>query len=125
MSFKQLNLFDFGLKPSKNSNLLNSINSDFMGSQLLDFVITCYDYAKMIILKYSYEYSKHKYAQSQLFAILSYKIYDKYNYRRLIDNLNVSDTIKKKVIGLETIPHYTTIQKFFWKNHEKVTWKII
>ena len=63
MSFRQLNLFDFGLKPSKNNNLLNSINSDFMGSQLLDFVIRCYDYVKMVISKYSYEYSKHKYAQ--------------------------------------------------------------
>ena len=81
---------------------------------MLDFVITCYNYAQMIILKYSHEYSKHKYTQPQLFAILSYKIYNKYNYRRLIDNLNVSDTIKK-VIGLKTIPHYTTIQKFFKK----------
>ena len=51
----------------------------------------------MVISKYSYEYSKHKYTQPQLFAILSYKIYNKYNYRRLINNLNVSDTIKKKL----------------------------
>lgn len=114
LSSRQLNLFDFGLKPSENNNLLNSINSDFTGNQLLDFVITCYNYAQMIIPKYSHEYSKHKYTQPQLFAILSYKIYNKYNYRRLIDNLNVSDTIKK-VIGLKTIPHYTTIQKFFKK----------
>ena len=84
MSSRQLNLFDFGLKPSKNNNLLNSINSDFMGNQLLDFVITCYNYAKKVISKYSHEYSKHKYTQSQLFAILSYKIYNKYNYRKLI-----------------------------------------
>ena len=51
----------------------------------------------MIIPKYSHEYSKHKHTQLQLFAILSYKIYNKYSYRRLIDNLNVSDTIKKKL----------------------------
>ena len=54
---------------------------------------------------------KHKYTQLLLFAILAYKLYNKYNYRTLVDNLKVLKTIRK-AIELKTIPqHYTTIQK--------------
>ena len=51
---------------------------------------------------------------AQLFAILAYKIYNKYDYRNTINNLSVSDKLQK-ALKLKTIPHYTTIQKFFKK----------
>ena len=53
-----LKLFDFGLKQSENNNLLNSINHDFTDNHLLDFVLTWYNHAKVIIPKYFHENSK-------------------------------------------------------------------
>ena len=47
----------------------------------------------MIIPKYSHENLKHKYTQHPLFIIVPYKLYNKYNNRRLVDNLKVLKTI--------------------------------
>ncbi|WP_162685726.1 transposase [Methanosphaera sp. BMS] len=80
----------------------------------MDFVLTAYNYAKLTFKKYSSQYSKQKYTQPQLFAILAYKTYNKYDYRNIIENLNVSTKLQK-ALNLKTIPHYTTIQKFFKK----------
>lgn len=81
---------------------------------MLDFVLTAYNYAKLTFNKYSYFYSKQKYTQPQLFAILAYKTYNKYDYRNTIENLKISTKLQK-ALKLKTIPHYTTIQKFFKK----------
>ena len=59
-------------------------------------------------------YSKQKYTQPQLFAILAYKTYNKYDYRNTTENLKISTKLQK-ALKLKTIPHYTTIQKFFKK----------
>ncbi len=75
---------------------------------MLDFVLTAYNYAKLTFNKYSSHYSKKKYTQPQLFAIIAYKIYNKYDYRTTIDNLNVSTKLQK-ALRLKTIPHHTTI----------------
>lgn len=40
LSSRQLKLFDFGLKRSKNNYILYSINSDFTDNSMLDFLLT-------------------------------------------------------------------------------------
>jgi hypothetical protein len=81
---------------------------------MLDFVLTAYNYAKLTFKKYYSQYSKQKYTQPQLFAILAYKTYNKYDYRNTIENLKVSTKLQK-ALKLKTIPHYTTIQKILQK----------
>ena len=46
------------LEKFENNYLLYSINSDFTDNSMLDFVLTSYNYVKLIISKYSHEYSK-------------------------------------------------------------------
>ena len=96
---------------------------DLTGNMMLDFVLTAYNYAKIKFNKYSSIYSKQKYTLPQLFAILAYKTYNKYDYRNTINNLLLSDKLQK-ALNLKTIPHYTTIQKFF-KNAKENKYSII
>ena len=117
LNSKQLKLFDFGLSRQKTPSLLqlSKIEKvDLTGNMMLDFVLTAYNYAKIKFNKYSSIYSKQKYTLPQLFAILAYKTYNKYDYRNTINNLSLSDKLQK-ALNLKTIPHYTTIQKFFKK----------
>ena len=117
MNSRQLKLFDFEMPKHKTPSLfqLSKIEKvDLTGNMMLDFVLTAYNYAKLTFKKYSSQYSKQKYTQPQLFAILAYKTYNKYNYRNTIKNLKVSTKLQK-ALNLKTIPHYTTIQKFFKK----------
>ena len=115
LNSKQLKLFDFGIQ-RQNNNYLSEISKNekinLTHNMMLDFVLTAYNYAKLTFNKYSSHYSKKKYTQPQLFAIIAYKIYNKYDYRTTIDNLNVSTKLQK-ALRLKTIPHHTTIQKFF------------
>ncbi len=117
MNSKQLKLFDFGVSKEKTPSLLRLSNMekvDLTGNMMLDFVLTAYNYAKLKFNKYSSIYSKQKYTLPQLFAIVAYKTYNKYDYRNTINNLRVSDKLWK-ALNLKNIPHYTTIQKFFKK----------
>ena len=50
----------------------------------------------------------------QILGNLTYKIYNKYDYKNTINNLSISNKLQK-ALNLKTIPHYTTIQKFFKK----------
>lgn len=117
MHSRQLKLFDFGMPRHETPSLyqLSKIEKvDLTGNMMLDFVLTAYNYAKLTFNKYYYFYSKQKYTQPQLFAILAYKTYNKYDYRNTIENLKISTKLQK-ALKLKTIPHYTTIQKFFKK----------
>jgi hypothetical protein len=117
MHSRQLKLFDFGMPRHETPSLyqLSKIEKvDLTGNMMLDFVLTAYNYAKLTFKKYSSQYSKQKYTQPQLFAILAYKTYNKYNYRNTIENLKVSTKLQK-ALKLKTIPHYTTIQKILQK----------
>jgi len=115
LNVRQLKLFDFGI-PKQKTNFLLDLSEidkvDLTGNMMLDFVLTVYNYAKLVFKPYSSFYSKKKYTQAQLFAIIAYKIYNKYNYRTTIENLNVSTQLQK-ALRLITIPHFTTIEKFF------------
>ena len=59
---------------------------------------------------YSHIYSPKKFTQPQLFACLVLKEFEKKDYRG-IRQLLIDCSELAKVIGLESVPHYTTLQK--------------
>jgi len=60
---------------------------------------------------YSCKYSKKVYTQPQLLALIFFKDYLKKDYREIIDLIVEMDRIRS-LLGLSTIPHFTTLQKF-------------
>ena len=61
---------------------------------------------------YSNKYSRRDYTQHQLLTILLFKEFRKEDYRTVVSNLEEMDRIRD-ALGLKTIPHFTTLQKFF------------
>lgn len=59
---------------------------------------------------YSHLFSPKKFTQHQLFAVLVLKEFMRCDYRKVADLLSECRDLRE-VIGLETAPHYTTIQK--------------
>jgi transposase len=60
---------------------------------------------------YSSKYSRRDYTQHQLLTIILFKEYRKEDYRTIIWDLEEMDRIRE-ILGLTTMPHFTTIQKF-------------
>jgi hypothetical protein len=60
---------------------------------------------------YSCKYSRRDYTQHQLLTILLFKEYRKDDYRTVICDLEEMDRIRES-LGLISIPHFTTLQKF-------------
>jgi len=63
------------------------------------------------LARYSCKYSRRDYTQHQLLTILLFKEYRKAYYRTIIWDLEEMDRIRE-ALGLSTIPHFTTLQKF-------------
>ncbi len=59
---------------------------------------------------YSHLFSPRKFTQHQLFAVLVLKEVMRCDYRKVTELLDECPELRE-VIGLETVPHYTTIQK--------------
>src|SRR5436305_1903772 len=59
---------------------------------------------------YSHLFSPKKFTQPQLFAILSLKEFLRCDYRKVAQVLEDCPSLGE-AIGLERVPHYTTIQK--------------
>src|SRR5207244_2363477 len=59
---------------------------------------------------YSHKYSPHKFTQPQLFACLVLKEFEKKDYRGIAQLLEDWPDLRQ-VLGLKTVPHYTTLQK--------------
>jgi hypothetical protein len=59
---------------------------------------------------YSHKYSPHKFTQPQLFACLVLKEFEKKDYRGMAQLLEDWSDLRE-VLGLKTVPHYTTLQK--------------
>src|SRR5580698_9228979 len=59
---------------------------------------------------YSHKYSPHKFTQPQLFACLVLKEFEKKDYRGVSQLLTDCSDLRN-VIELDTVPHYTTLQK--------------
>jgi len=67
---------------------------------------------KARIPAYSCRKSKHTYKQHQHLAVLGLMKYMRQDYRGVAEVLELMPRVRK-VIGLEQIPHFTTIHKFF------------
>lgn len=59
---------------------------------------------------YSHAFSPRKFTQHQLFAVLVLKEFMRCDYRKVTELLEECPDLRE-VIGLESVPHYTTIQK--------------
>lgn len=59
---------------------------------------------------YSHLFSPKKFTQHQLFAILVLKEFMRCDYRKVTQLIEESGELRQ-AIGLESVPHYTTIQK--------------
>ena len=60
---------------------------------------------------YSCKYSKRKYTQHQLMALVLLKEYLKTDYRSIVKLVQLMNPVKSR-IGLKQVPHYTTIHNF-------------
>jgi len=60
---------------------------------------------------YSCKYSKRVYTQHQLLALVLLKEYISTDYRDFVELIYLLNNIKEK-LGLDKIPHFTTLQKF-------------
>jgi hypothetical protein len=59
---------------------------------------------------YSHLFSPKKFTQHQLFAVLALKEFMRCDYRKITELLAECRELRD-VIGLQSVPHYTTIQK--------------
>jgi hypothetical protein len=60
---------------------------------------------------YSCKYSKRKYTQHQLLALILLKNYLNVDYRSIVELVELMENLKLQM-GLKEVPHYTTLQKF-------------
>uniref|UniRef100_UPI00280B3E6A hypothetical protein n=1 Tax=uncultured Methanosphaera sp. TaxID=262501 RepID=UPI00280B3E6A len=91
MFFNSFKSFGFGiLKQETDLKLVESLKINLTHKIVLDFVISAYNYAKNVFKNDTSIYSKKKYTQPQLFAIITYKIYNKFDYRTTVENLELS-----------------------------------
>jgi len=71
---------------------------------------TAYEAGKKVLPNWSHEFSPKKFTQPQLFACLVLKSFFNTDYRGITAILE-EHIIIRKVLHLEHIPHYTTLQK--------------
>ena len=76
----------------------------------LRVAVWAYEIGKQALPAYSCEKSNHLYTQHQLFALLILKQFFQEDYRGLIGIISDFSDIQK-VLELQTIPHFTTLQK--------------
>ncbi|KGK97628.1 hypothetical protein LI82_12665, partial [Methanococcoides methylutens] len=60
---------------------------------------------------YSCKYSKQTYTQHQLLTLVLFKEYLNEDYRDFVEIIEIMDSVQSK-IGLNKVPHFTTLQKF-------------
>ena len=73
---------------------------------------------------YSCRKSKHLYKQHQLAVIWYLMKYLKTNYRRVIELLDLMHRIKQ-LIGLDQLPHFTIVNKFFLRINLSVIYMVL
>ena len=92
--------------------LINKETTKKSSSRFISFIKQAFSVVQSSrITQYSCKYSRRDYTQHQLLVLLLFKEYRKEDYRTVIWNLEEMDRIRD-VIGLATIPHFTTLQKF-------------
>ena len=102
---KHKNLLDFGFKNQVKKYFkkleIGKLNT-FSSNELIEFIETCYSYAKISLNKYSSKYSKQMYSQPALFTIVALKIYLNVTYREIADFIAFSDKLKR-YLGIKQI----------------------
>ena len=72
--------------------------------------LEAFEIARQTLPAYSHRFSPRKFTQHQLFAILVLKTHQRKDYRGVIALLvDMPELVKD--LGLESIPHFTTVQK--------------
>ena len=71
---------------------------------------TAYDAARKALDPYAHRFSPKKFTQPQLFACLVLKEFYKLDYRGVTELLADAPDLRS-VIELDTVPHWTTLQK--------------
>jgi len=72
----------------------------------------CYELFKSVELKlYSHKFSKKKFSQFQHLFLLVYKQFRKFTYEELLTDI-AGNTDLRAYLGLNRLPHYTTLIKF-------------
>src|SRR4030042_2253907 len=84
-------------------------------SRNIRFIQTAISVVKSTHLNlYSCKYSKKIYPQHQLLVLILFKDYRNQHYREFIEDVGDMEQIQQ-VLGLSTIPHFTTLQKFLFR----------
>lgn len=86
--------------------------SDLGENELIKFTLVAFKVAEMTLPAYSCEKSKHKYTQHQLMALMCLKMRLRLEYREFTAVIELMPKLLE-MLGLKTVPHYTTLQKFF------------
>ena len=69
-----------------------------------------YEVAGRVLPPYGHRFSPRKFTLHQLFAILVLKEFSRCDYRKVVELLNDCTDLCRE-IGLESVPHFTTLQK--------------
>lgn len=81
-------------------------------SKIIKFVEVAFDVAKSSLPAYSNKFSKHMYTQHQHTALLCIQQRFKLHYREVIEIVDEMRSVKE-ILGLNELPHFTALQKFF------------
>ncbi|WP_211263749.1 IS5 family transposase, partial [Methanobrevibacter cuticularis] len=93
-------------------------------NELIKFTFVSFEIAKMSLSEYSCEKSKHIYTQPQLMALICLMKRLKLGYRLFTSTIQLTGEICS-IINLKSIPHYTTLQKFFKRIKSEVIGEIM
>jgi len=80
---------------------------------MFNFVISCYNYAKKVLPKYKSKFSKKTFIQPQLFAVLSYKLYNNMRYGENSEFLELSTKLTK-ALGLKKGSTFYYSSEILW-----------
>lgn len=85
----------------------------------------CYELFKIAELKlYSHKFSKKKFSQFQHLFLLVYKQFRKFTYEELLTDI-ASNISLRTYLGLNKLPHYTTLIKFAQRLPCKILDKLV
>jgi hypothetical protein len=73
-------------------------------------LLVAHEAARRSLSAYAHRFAPKKFSQPQLFACLALKVHQKKDYRGVRQMLLDLPELRK-IIGLEEVPHYTTLQK--------------
>ena len=81
-----------------------------MTKSALDVARAAFSIGKEGLAPYSNKFSRQDFVQAQLFAMLALRQFFKADYRKATEMLSEWSDLRK-VLELEKVPHYTTLQK--------------